>query len=140
MPYAPYRKGNWLIGNVTQGEPIVKGVQRIKHVMRVSKFIYDQYMEARAPPEQTVITMWERKLHTQIDPEKWSRLYQSAMRYTKSTKHRYFQYRLLNKRITTNVHRSKWDEDVSPLCYFCNEHNKTVLHLLYECSKCQGLN
>ena len=69
----------------------------------------------------------------QIDPEKWSRLYQSAMRYTRSVKRRFFQYRILNKRVTTKVHRSKWDEDVTPLCYFCSCDYETLLHLLYEC-------
>ena len=46
------------------------------------------------------------ELQTQIDPKRWSRLYQSAMKYIKSTKHRYFQYRLLNKRLVTNVTRN----------------------------------
>ena len=96
------------------------GLDKIKAIVRTSKFIYDDFLEKQIDQSsfQAIRQMWQNELHTQIDPERWSRLYQSAMKYTRSTKHRYFQYRLLNRRLTTNVHRSKWDHEVSPLCFF----------------------
>ena len=57
------------------------------------------------------------------------------MYVTTSTKLWAFQYRLLNKILTTNVTRSKLDKSISPLCQFCSIEAETTLHLLYFCIK-----
>ena len=77
--------------------------------------------------------LWEADLGTELDKDEWAKLYTQTFSYTISTKLRYFQYRVLNRIVTTNVKRSKWDNTVSPKCFFCNDKAETMLHIFYEC-------
>ena len=52
---------------------------------------------------------------------------------------RFFQYRLLSNKLTTNILRNKWDASVSHLCTFCNEEKEYVDHLLYDCQIVQKI-
>ena len=79
--------------------------------------------------------MLSLELNTEISQEFWVKLYPTTLRMTKSTRLRYFQYRLLHKKLVTNLHRSKWDEQVSELCSLCTQETETVLHLLWEYQK-----
>ena len=40
---------------------------------------------------------------------------------------------MLSKKLTTNWLRSKWDTNVSPLCFYCKESNETIEHIYLEC-------
>ena len=40
---------------------------------------------------------------------------------------------MLNRTLTTNVLRNKWDKYFSSLCTFCNTYSETTVHLLYKC-------
>ena len=56
----------------------------------------------------------------------------NAQHRVNATKLRYFQYRLLNKDILTNVRRAKW-ADISTKCSFCQCEEETILHIFLEC-------
>ena len=47
---------------------------------------------------------------------------------------RYFQYKIIHKKLTTNTYVSRLNKDVSSLCSFCGYHEETVLHLYTECA------
>ena len=68
-----------------------------------------------------------------LEPQEWALLSRYVNKISLSTKLHYFQYRLMNKKIVTNIHRSKWDKNLPPKCYFCQKNNETTLHLFYEC-------
>ena len=46
---------------------------------------------------------------------------------------RYFQYKTIQKKLTTNIQVSRWNKDVSSLCSFCGYHEESVVHLYTEC-------
>ena len=71
---------------------------------------------------------WNRKEWYAIRSHGWYTI-------TMSTKLRMFQYKVLSKKLTTNVLRNKWDNTISPLCYFCDATKETIIHILWECPK-----
>ena len=77
--------------------------------------------------------MWCRELGIQKNDKVWDNLYPDILRITKSTRLKYFHYRLINKRFTTNISRRKWDPDTSDRCTFCKQVPEMVLHFLWEC-------
>ena len=76
---------------------------------------------------------WKKELKSDIEKEDWEKVRQLAFKISTSTKLRYFQYRLLSKKLTTNVHRNIWDNSVSPLCALCKNDKETTIHLMLEC-------
>ena len=57
------------------------------------------------------------------------RLYQ----VTNVAKYRSFQYRLLQRALTTNTSLYKWGISQSPLCTFCNDQPESIFHLFCDC-------
>ena len=58
---------------------------------------------------------------------------------TKCSKLRFLQCRILNKKLTTNIKRSQWNNEVSLLCTFCGNTLETVLHIMLEGRKTKPL-
>ena len=81
--------------------------------------------------------MWETEFNTSFDNNTWNKIVMFPYVNISATKLRYFQYRVINKYITTNVRRSKWSE-VSPKCSFCCRQWETVHLLLWSCPVTQG--
>ena len=77
--------------------------------------------------------IWSSELSQELSDEQWWNLFPQFLFYVKPSKFRAFQYRLLTKAITTNVQRSKWNSEISPLCHFCKRYPETLLHLFCEC-------
>lgn len=80
---------------------------------------------------------WARELGSQyvMDEADWNKVCLAVFRVSICSKKRYFQYCLIHRRLTTNLHRSKWCPDVSPECTFCLQHTETLSHLLWYCPK-----
>ena len=98
-----------------------------------SQAMFWNYIETKNPNKDACPTLWSTDLQDKVDKDAWNNLYLFKMRITISTKLRYFQYKVLNRTITTNTKRSRWDPDISPLCHFCGNHRETILHLLVHC-------
>ena len=79
--------------------------------------------------------LWSGDLGIEADENAGSKLCIETMKLAKSTKLRFFQYRLINRRLVTYFLRAKWDDTVSDRCTFCNEVPETVIHMLWECNK-----
>ena len=105
----------------------------------LTSLFYWERIDTRFIYHDTAKMRWETELHVMIEEDKWQNGFLQIMAVTRSTKLRYFQYRMLNKIIVTNHRRNKWDPPISPLCYFCNDNVETVMHLLYYCPKICGL-
>ena len=63
---------------------------------------------------------WSTELKLNYDDNEWGKLRTHGHNIIKLTKLRLFQYKILSKKIVTNLHRSRWDKDISPMCTFCN--------------------
>ena len=93
----------------------------------VVKKVYWKLVERKKPKDGCKI-MWEKDLGREIETEEWNRLYRHICTITNSTKLRIFQYKLLNRLITTNVTVAKWQQ-TSENCTFCKSKKESVIHL-----------
>ena len=73
--------------------------------------------------------------HQKLYLNKFSRLYT----YTKRTKYRDFQYRLLLRKIVTNVDLYQRGIIKSQDCSFCDREPETLQHLFCGCEKIQSI-
>ena len=124
-----------LLNQYPFGIPSSMGTQKIRDIVRPSKLTYDDLLSKTYTCVQIPRELWAHELHVEISEERWARLYPTTLRLTKSARLRYFQYRILHKRLTTNVSRNVYKSDISPVCTFCNRAQETVIHLLWECQK-----
>ena len=76
---------------------------------------------------------WEKELSDEISNKNWSSIQVLARNVTSSSKLQWFHYRLTNRILTTNKTRNLWDNDISPLCYFCKKEVESYVHLFTEC-------
>ena len=83
--------------------------------------------------------MWSKEIQTPLVLDEFYQLFPSFLQVIKPTKLRYFQYRVLTRTLTTNIHRHKWDPQVDESCTFCSTQKETMAHLLWSCPKIQGL-
>ena len=81
----------------------------------------------------TAKTEWQSELNCTWSETDWEKILCILFKLLNATKYRLFQYKINNHILTTNDQRSKWDEDQSPLCQFCDTNIETTLYLLYEC-------
>ena len=82
--------------------------------------------------------MWKVELSIKLEEKDWYDILTFPFRFVSATKLRYFQYRVVNKYLTTNVKRSKY-KDISNKCTFGCMAAETVIHLLWECGKVQAI-
>ena len=98
-----------------------------------SKILYWKLIDEKFPTSKGVIPLWEKELNIEIDADEFWNIYPNFRKHVKPTKLQYLQYRILNFALTTNLRRSKWNKEFSPLCTFCNTYVETVSHLILEC-------
>ena len=78
---------------------------------------------------------WQVELKTKFELSEWKEIRRHRFHIALDPKLRLFQYRLLSKKVTTNVVRNLWVNTISPLCSFCNEKKETTIHLFCHCEK-----
>ena len=102
-----------------------------------SRYIHWSALEKMYPIDNYIDTLkqcWSHDLQ-QISQSEWDSVFQEFLNHVRPVKLRYFQFRVLNRVLTTNVIRNKWHPQVSQLCSFCQEQPEIVVHLLCQCSK-----
>ena len=104
-----------------------------------SKTLYWNYIEKHFPHHDICRELWQSDLAINIDEEEWHAMYRNIMKLTVSSKLRYIQYRILNRTLTTNIRRNKWDLDIFPKCRFCRNAPELVTHLLFQCPETNRL-
>lgn len=113
-------------------------MENLRNSQMVSRSIY-QKINTRKVGIDPSHRLWARELECELTTNEWSDLFTYIQKVTLSTKLRYFQYRLIHRKITTNWNRSKWDKSVRPVCVFCKDVVETQLHIFWECAKIQKL-
>ena len=124
----------WLKIQRLQGGNTQRFTERIMKIDKVSKAVYD-WLIIQKIPKMTARVRWEHKLAMEITDNVWQAMLKDVFALTNCTKLRWFQFRLLNHTLVTNVKRAKWNttKTISPLCYYCQKENETVIHLLSQC-------
>ena len=123
---------NGLIKPVENADPTI--LDTVINKKKIAKEIYSTVLKEKAPKDSARIT-WNHELNVNIGEEDWEKLRIKNYKTTLSVKLKYFQYRILSKRLTTNVLRHKWDKNISDQCDLCNRAKETTAHLMYDCPK-----
>ena len=110
----------------------ISKVEKLKNLNNPGREIYWFLIEKDFPNFDRTRKNWEDELNIKITEDNWEQMYVSIHQITTATKLRYFHYRVINRRLMTNIIRSKY-EDISPLCSFCHLEAETVKHVLFEC-------
>lgn len=100
---------------------------------KTSKIMYSFLRDEAALDNSTLLLLWNNDLRTNIVQKKFDKMFISIKKITSSTKLHYFQYRILVRALTTNVNVARWDQNVSPLCSFCNNFRETSIHIFTKC-------
>ncbi len=99
-----------------------------------SKFYYNILVDKKGIPNY-MQKVWERTFNM---PIKWSSVYNNQVWNIKEKKLSEFNYKLLCNILYTKTTISKWNNNVSTACDYCNE-DQTPRHLIYECPRAKNL-
>ena len=64
----------------------------------------------------------------------WPAVYSSLKNSSSDTKHKWFQYRILRRVLTTNDYLYKRKVIDTDRCTFCKTEKETIRHLLWDCT------
>lgn len=103
-------------------------MSKIKPSRFLSQLVRNQIQDSDA-----CILVWENDLKITIDENQWNNILTDIYLLTNIDYLRWFQYRIVHKILITNVHRNKYDANISDRCQFCHALPETVLHILIQC-------
>ena len=83
--------------------------------------------------EPKSIVRWGSKLNVYFSRDDWKMFYLIPFNCTMDTKLRWFQYRILNRILTTNSFMCKIGQRIDDICTFCKKEAETIEHLFVEC-------
>ena len=110
-------------------------ITKLEKITKVSKFAYRNFIEKANVENDKARNKWEQMLREEISDAKWQKSTVDMYKTTLCSKLRWIQFRIMNHILTTNMLRNKWDKNVSPLCYFCQTNDETVMHLFTQCKE-----
>ena len=122
--------------NRVEVEPENSNLEKTCTIPKVAKYVYTQLLQDHAKNNcDGARLVWMAQLDMIIEEDKWEKLCSMGHHISIATKLRYFQFRLLSNKLVTKWHRSKWDTTIVGTCTFCQEYDKTVMHILWKCDK-----
>ena len=77
----------------------------------------------------------EMDLNIQIDYAGFLKSFRNIYSVSNIPKYRSFQYWLIQRAVTTNIHLKHWNMKEDDLCTFCRSHRETYVHLFVHCEK-----
>ena len=103
----------------------------VKRNKKPTQFFYKKFLSMFSEQPQKQQNKWQNELEVEID--NWEQIYLTPHHCTKSSKYITFQYKILNRILSTNNLLMKCKLKETNLCSFCNETRETILHLLWDC-------
>ena len=114
-------------------ESLTTKVETATAMEHPSKIYYWDYIDRKIPNSDACAKLWEKDLNLENLFEEWPAIMASIRKITSAAKLRWLHYRVLNRCLTTNLLRSKWDKNLSSQCVFCKSSPETIIHILYDC-------
>ena len=112
---------------------------KIKYIIKSKKGSKDMYdilkMNNELPKAQK---KWE-DIFPNLDQDEWKIIYCRPFLITHDTKLHWFQYRINHMILTTNKFAFKIGICANSACTFCQAHEESIIHLLWECEHIQTL-
>lgn len=87
------------------------------HKGKLSKQIYDLMRDEIAMDNSTLLILWNNDLRVSMQQRDLDKLFIMIRKLVMSTKYQYFQYRILVRALTLNIHVNRWDPAVSMRVY-----------------------
>ena len=81
---------------------------------------------------------WESELGKEIAYPVFLECFKDLYKVTNIVKYRSFQYRILQRSLTTNIQLCRYRLRNDELCTLCNKHWEMVIHLMIFCEKVQN--
>ena len=121
-----------IIGQITQ-----KGLEEILSMKRVCNEIYWKLMDT-IKPKRNYLSKWTEYFQTPITEQEMRNFFSLNFQCTRENKLRSFQYKILQRCLTTNkfLNICKISDDK---CYFCNKEVETLEHLFWDCTEVKKL-
>ena len=119
--------------------PVVtnKSIEFVKTNKKSCQYFYNIFLSliSKSPVKQ------QEKWQTIFDHEfdNWEQIYQTAFQCTKNNRLIIFQYKILNRTLSTNSFLYKCKLKETHLCSFCGETKESILHLFWECATVKTL-
>ena len=108
----------------------------VKQKNKINKRLYN--MQLKPYIEMKAQSTWKENLNLDQDVC-WKSIYIIPWKTITDTALRSFQYKVLNRIITTNKYLFKCKLNSSNLCDFCVSHIETIEHLFRECPTIQHI-
>ena len=116
----------------TLGESQDTGQEVVPKNLKLSQYVYwAEINKMNKGYARTTKMQWEHELSIQITDSVWSDILSFPFDSVSATKLRYFQFKVSNKYLSTNVKVAKWNRDVHPHCSFGCGIPETMIHLLW---------
>ena len=112
-------------------------LEYIKRNQKSSQFFYKKFLALVSEEPLKQQERWSDELNIEID--NWDQFYQIPYLCTKSKKYIIFQYKILNRILSTNNYLMKCNLKETSLCTFCNETRETLIHIFWDCSIVKSL-
>lgn len=110
-------------------------MERLCHPkFKASKLAFRKIRDSLPTRMDALTRIWNNDLHISMQASDLSKHFKRINYLTFCSKLRFFQFRLLNKVLTTNVTVSKWNSEISNKCFFCNSTAETTVHIFVECT------
>ena len=113
-----------------------KYVEKIMKENKPSKVFYKILLSSNSEQPIEVQNKWKEEI-PEIDKDLWTNYFLLAKKSTTDTRIQYFQYKVLLRILTTNSKLFQYKMRANDLCTFCNEHQESIIHLLWECTYSQ---
>ena len=130
----PNWKKRLKITTCSQGLPqghaeIARGI--ITSPGKISKRMYEHIVQATTNNYNHGRNVWQVELKMTWDKNEWQKIRVHALKIVTAV----FQFKPLSKKLVTNVNRNRWNNEISPKCYYCQKEKETTIHLIWECQK-----
>ena len=126
-----------LNSNVNKGQSYTGSLEFMGRFHKVTAPVYKMLIEKETGNYDHGLVAWQKELHVSLSREEWQEIWRHGFEISMATKLQSFQYRLLSKKLVTNVQRHRWDKNISELCSFCTTKKETILHIMGECDSCK---
>ena len=118
--------------DVIDNEPYETLYDKLSKITKPTKIIYDMFIDDDKHLLK-YLNRWEQDNFT-FDLLTFSNDFH-RLNAIKIIKFKDFQYRLLLKKVTTNVQLAEWKISQSNMCRLCNLETEELTHLFYNCTK-----
>ena len=103
--------------------------------IKTTKMVYAEMIISNSQIKDISRELWQKEIDEIMTEEQWKKLRLATFKDIKSVKLQFFQYRVLSRKIVTNVIRAKYDSTITSKCYYCQLVPETMMHLVVDCSK-----